>query len=99
MTGRYYKVNPHTLGMTVAAAMAIENELRINKALIEAHIANSYQKTVISSIPEALIAIDNDDHISLLNENAKNMFFSQNKWVSIKTFGRFLVIKTATSFV
>ena len=84
MTGRYYKVNPHTLGMTVAAAMAIENELRINKALIEAHVANTYQKTVISSIPEALIAIDNDGHISLLNDNAKNLFFSQNKWVEQK---------------
>ncbi|PKN19400.1 MAG: sigma-54-dependent Fis family transcriptional regulator [Deltaproteobacteria bacterium HGW-Deltaproteobacteria-6] len=84
MTGLYYKVNPHTLGMTVAAAMAIENELRINKALIEAHVANSYQKTVISSIPEALIAIDNDGLISLMNDNAKNMFFSQNKWVEHK---------------
>jgi len=84
MTGRYYKVNPHTLGMTVAAAMAIENELRINKALIEAHVANSYQKTVISSIPEALIAIDNDGLISLINDNAKNMFFPKNKWVEHK---------------
>ncbi|HUN54870.1 MAG TPA: sigma-54-dependent Fis family transcriptional regulator [Smithella sp.] len=84
MTGRYYKVNPHTLGMTVAAAMAIENELRINKALIEAHVANTYQKTVISSIPEGLIAIDNDGLISLFNDNAKNMFFSQNKWVEHK---------------
>ncbi len=84
MTGLYYKVNPHTLGMTVAAAMAIENELRINKALIEAYVANTYQKTVISSIPEALIAIDNDGQISLLNDNAKNLFFSQNRWVEHK---------------
>jgi sigma-54 dependent transcriptional regulator, acetoin dehydrogenase operon transcriptional activator AcoR len=84
MTGRYYKVNPHTLGMTVAAAMAIENELRINKALMEAHVANSYQKTVISSIPEALIAIDNEGLITLMNDNAKNMFFPQNRWVEHK---------------
>ena len=80
MTGRYDKVNPHTLGMTVAAAMAIENELRINKALIEAHVANSYQKTVISSIPEALIAIDNDGHISLMNDNAKKMLSLRVRW-------------------
>jgi len=85
MTGRYYKVTPHTLGMTVASAMAIENELRINKALIEAHVANSYQQTVISSIPEALIAIDNDGLISLLNDNARNMFFLQNKWGENRT--------------
>ena len=81
MTGRYYEVHPHTLGMTVAAAMAIENELRINKALIEAHVANSYQKTVISSIPEAIIAIDNDGRISLINENAKQMFFLKRRQV------------------
>ena len=80
MTGPYYKVNPHTLGMTVAAAMAIENELRINNALTEAQVANSYQKTVISSIPEALIAIDNDGHISLMNDNAKKMLSLRIRW-------------------
>jgi transcriptional regulator of acetoin/glycerol metabolism len=80
MTGRYDKVNPHTLGMTVAASMAIENELRINKALIEAHVANSYQKTVISSIPEALIAIDNDGYISLINDNARKMLSLRVRW-------------------
>jgi len=37
MTGLYDKVNPHTLGMTVAEAVAIENELRINQALTEAY--------------------------------------------------------------
>ena len=66
--------------MTVAAAMAIENELRINKALTEAQVANSYQKTVISSIPEALIAIDNDGHISLMNDNAKKMLSLRIRW-------------------
>ena len=81
MTGRYYEVHPHTLGMTVAAAMAIENELRINKALIEAQVANSYQKTVISSIPEGIIAIDNDGRISLINENARQMFFHKRRQV------------------
>ncbi len=98
MTGLYYKVNPHTLGMTVAAAMAIENELRINKALTEAHVANSYQQTVISSIPEALIAIDNDGLISLMNDNAKNMFFSQNKWVEHKNIHEVFGDKNAEFF-
>ncbi|MDQ5985078.1 MAG: Acetoin dehydrogenase operon transcriptional activator AcoR [Syntrophus sp. SKADARSKE-3] len=74
LTGRYLRATPHTLGMTVAAAVAIENELRINKALAEVQIASSYQKTVISSIPEALIAIDNVGCISLINDNALKMF-------------------------
>lgn len=74
LTGSYYRATPHTLGMTVAAAVAIENELRISKALAEVQIASSYQKTVISSIPEALITIDNEGRISLMNDNAMNMF-------------------------
>ncbi len=74
LSGRYYKANPHTLGMAVAAAQAIENELRTRKALKEVQLANSFQKTVISSIPEALITIDDGGYISLINDNAKKMF-------------------------
>jgi PAS domain S-box-containing protein len=72
--GRYYRANPHTLGMTVAAAGAIENELRIRKALSESRVAYSYQQTVISSIQEALIAVDSAGYITLINDNARKMF-------------------------
>jgi transcriptional regulator with PAS, ATPase and Fis domain len=71
ITGFYYATTSHTLGMTVAAAKAIENQLQIQKALREAQIASAYQKTVMAFIPEALIAIDNQGRISLLNENAR----------------------------
>ena len=60
--------------MTVAAAHAIENSLQTKKALAGAEMASSYQKTVISSIPEALITLDNRGVVSLLNENARKMF-------------------------
>ena len=69
----YYGVSPNTLAMAVAAAKAIENQLQIQKALTEANIAGSYQKTVIASIPEALITIDNAGRVSLINENARRM--------------------------
>ncbi len=74
MTGPYENANPHTLGMVVASAHAIENEFRYRKALREIHVAHSFQKTVISSIPEIIIAIDNDENISLLNNNAMKVF-------------------------
>ena len=74
MTGPYDKAHPHTLGMVVASARAIENELRAQKALADSDMADKFKKTVISSIPEALITIDNDGCISLINENAKRMF-------------------------
>jgi len=69
----YYGVSPNTLAMAVAAAKAIENQLQIQKALAEANVAASYQKTVIASIPEALITIDNAGRVSLINENAGRM--------------------------
>ncbi|HPC85239.1 MAG TPA: sigma 54-interacting transcriptional regulator [Smithellaceae bacterium] len=72
--GRYYRANPHTLGMTVAAANAVENELRIRKALSETRVAYSYQQTVISSIQEALIAVDSAGYVTLMNDNARNLF-------------------------
>ncbi|MDD5170733.1 MAG: sigma 54-interacting transcriptional regulator [Syntrophales bacterium] len=80
LISRYYNANPHTLGMAVAAAQAIENELRTNKALneckrafLKSEIAYSYQQAVIASIPEALITIDNNGRISLINDNAKKI--------------------------
>ncbi len=72
--GRYYRANPHTLGMVVAAAGAIENELRMRKALAESQVAASYQQTVISSIQEMLIAVDSAGRVTLINDNARKMF-------------------------
>jgi len=74
LNARYFRANAHTLGMTVAAAHAIENELKTQKALAEAQIASRYQQTVIASIPEALITIDNDGFTRFINDNAKKMF-------------------------
>ncbi len=68
--------------MTVAAAHAIENELRIREAFAENELAFSYQKTVIASIPEALITIDNKGRISLINDNARKMFHLETEDVS-----------------
>lgn len=81
LIARYYHASPHIFGMAVAAAQAIENELRTNSALIDCkkafsdrEVSYSYQKAVISSIPEALIAIDRGGIITMINENARKMF-------------------------
>lgn len=82
LTAFYYGANPHTLGMAVAAAKAIENELKAEKALSEykivlqaTELAYGLQKAVISSIPEALIAIDSNGFVSLANDKAKKRLF------------------------
>ena len=74
LNARYCRANAHTLGMSVAAAHAIENELKTQRALAETQLASRYQQTVITSIPEALITIDNDGFTRLINDNAKKMF-------------------------
>jgi transcriptional regulator of acetoin/glycerol metabolism len=71
--GFIYGAHPHTLGMVVAAAHAVENELKIQRALAQADKTNKDQKTVISSIHEAIITVDADGYVSFMNENAKKM--------------------------
>jgi transcriptional regulator of acetoin/glycerol metabolism len=74
MTGPYQKAHPHTLGIVTAAAIAIENEMRLKKALTECQTAENFQRTVISSIREIIMTIDNNGCISMMNKNAKNAF-------------------------
>jgi len=82
LSAYYYATNPHTLGLAVAAAQAIENELRAQKALTECkaafaetELAFSLQKTVIEFIPEALIALDSRGCISVINDKAREKFY------------------------
>lgn len=78
LTARNFRVNPHTLGMAVAAAYAVENELRTRKAFAESQTAYRYQQTVMASITEAMITVDNVGTISLINEPAKKLFTLQS---------------------
>ncbi len=82
---RQDRANNHAYGMTIAAAHLIENQLKINRSLDEAkaafvrsEIANSYQQTVMASIPEALIAIDNEGLITLINDQARKILALHN---------------------
>lgn len=74
VTGPYELTHAHGLGMVAAATYAIENNMCVRKALNEANIAKSYQQTVISSIPEAIIAIDNNGYVTLINHNVTDIF-------------------------
>lgn len=72
------------LGMVVSTVKSIENELRVQKALNDNSLANSFQKAVIAAIPEALITIDNSGFISMINKSAKKMFSLHNKRIEGK---------------
>lgn len=80
--------HPHTLGMAIASAQAIENELGIRKALDrlqsafhETDVAYSLQKAIITSIPEALIAVNTEGKITAINTRAQKLFGLEDRVV------------------
>jgi len=86
LTGYYSSDNLHTLGMAAAVASAIENQLKAEKAIgdsrrssLETAVALNFIQALISSIPEALIAIDDKGFISTINEKARQRFISSRR--------------------
>jgi transcriptional regulator of acetoin/glycerol metabolism len=73
MTGFYEMVTPHTLGAVVAAAQAIENELRRQRAIQEVRDAYDFQQAIFESSQDAMIAIAKDQSVNLVNEKAKKL--------------------------
>ncbi len=81
LTSLYSGANPHTLGVAVATAQTIQNELLLQKAATDCRaafarteIAASLQKATLRAIPEALIAVNTEKQIFVINDQAKKMF-------------------------
>ncbi|MHB8172595.1 MAG: sigma-54-dependent Fis family transcriptional regulator [Thermincolia bacterium] len=67
VTGDYRFANPHTLGMVVAAAYAIENQLGLHKATSKLYMAYKYSNTLMESMSDGIISIDNFGVITQIN--------------------------------
>ncbi len=85
--------HPHTYGMAIAAAQAIENALKTRRALTqrnaaidETDIIQRLQKAIVTFVPDALIAVNNEGRIYAMNERAQNLFGLENDDVT----GRYL---------
>lgn len=70
MTARNSLVHPHTLGMVVAAAHAISNELEIRESLHTLSITSRILSATMESIPIGILAIDSDGNITHINREA-----------------------------
>lgn len=68
ISGPIDKVHPHTLGMVVTAASAIETQLKLNKALLTIEAENNYKKAVMESMSEGILSIDVDGGITYINK-------------------------------
>lgn len=62
--------NKHTLGMVIAAAKAIENQIRREEARIELMITHKQLVTVVNSISDGFISVSIDKIITNVNTSA-----------------------------
>ena len=67
VSGNYKLAHSHTLGMVLAAANAIENQLKAQEIMKELFSANKYTNTVLDSISEGVISVDVDGVITRMN--------------------------------
>ncbi|MCP4021315.1 MAG: PAS domain-containing protein [Desulfobacteraceae bacterium] len=73
MTGMANLVHPHTLGMVITTAMAIENELRIQKTSKKLKLHNNYMNSIIESIDSGVMTIDKDGIIKQVNNQGQKI--------------------------
>ncbi|MGV8980325.1 sigma-54-dependent Fis family transcriptional regulator [Clostridium sp.] len=73
ITGNYEFVHPHTLGMVVAAAKAIEKEMKLEYSNKKLKIVNEQFYQITESISEGIIRIDNQGHITSMNRFARKL--------------------------
>jgi sigma-54 dependent transcriptional regulator, acetoin dehydrogenase operon transcriptional activator AcoR len=73
MSGEVDRVHPHTLGMIITAARAIENQLRITKTSQELLLRNNYMNALIDSIDSGVMAADRNGIITQVNNQARRI--------------------------
>ena len=74
LTGNIENVNPHTLGMVVAAANAIERMLENNKYNLMLEICKKRLETTFDSISSGILTCDLLGNITTMNKQVANMF-------------------------
>lgn len=74
MSGPFKRAHPHTLGMVLAAAKSIENQISLIEKNKELRIANKFSAAVFNSMSEGLISIDKFGKVIWINEAASKMF-------------------------
>lgn len=67
VSGPVSGVHPHTLGMVVAAARAVEGQLAQHIATEQLRAQHRYQEAIIESITDGFLAIDQAGRITYLN--------------------------------
>jgi sigma-54 dependent transcriptional regulator, acetoin dehydrogenase operon transcriptional activator AcoR len=70
MSGRAQLAHPHSLGMVVASAKAITNQLRIEEDHRQLWLAHKFLNSVIETISDGVVAIDARGRVREVNREA-----------------------------
>jgi len=73
LSGEVDQVHPHTLGMVITAAKAIENQMRIENTSEKLLLQNNYMNAIIEAIDSGVIAVDRNGIIAQINSNGKRI--------------------------
>ncbi len=80
LTSYSENVHPHTLGMVIAAAHAIENMLELNKYNTALEISKNRIETLFNSISSGILSSDLEGNITTMNkQTAKMLGFNENE--------------------
>ncbi|WP_291632940.1 sigma-54-dependent Fis family transcriptional regulator [Clostridium sp.] len=99
ITGNYEFVHPHTLGMVVAAAKAIEKEMKLEHSNKKLKIVNEQFYQITESISEGIIRIDNQGYISSMNRFARKLLGYSEKDIKNMHVGDVLSTNTGKGII
>jgi sigma-54 dependent transcriptional regulator, acetoin dehydrogenase operon transcriptional activator AcoR len=74
ISGDYRYANAHTLGMVVAAVNAIEKQLCLHKVTSKLYVSYKYSQTLLESISDGIVSVDNSGVIAEMNSSGGRMF-------------------------
>ncbi|WMJ80183.1 sigma 54-interacting transcriptional regulator [Clostridium sp. MB40-C1] len=92
MTGNYKLVHPHTLGMVVAAAEAIEKEIKLEERNKELENISEKFYQITESISEGIIRIDRNGNIVSINRFARKLLLFKEQEIIGEHFKSILSI-------
>ena len=73
ISGKADKVHPHTLGMVITAARAIEQQFTITQTSYKLTLRNNLMNAIIESIASGLMAVDRNGIITQINYQGKQI--------------------------
>lgn len=73
MSGPFEKVHPHTLGMVVSAAKAVENLLKLQEKTRKNELMKSYLEATIDTLTSGILLVNQQGKIIQANQTLKTM--------------------------